>query len=141
MSSDTILKNLETIINKNLDNIDIPLKHGKSIYIKNYSVSQQSNGTFVVINTHANKQIATTEFKVSAIAIARDCAKGRNNVKEILSLDKDLSKHYNDALFYKNAIKNAKTSEVVEIKTIRLDQSVAMSKKIRKSLNYFIFRH
>ena len=48
-------------------------------------------------------------------------------------------KHYNDAVFYKNAIKMSDDPFKIEIRETRLDVSIRESQRVRSLLDRFIF--
>ena len=134
-----ILKDLEDIVNKGLENTAFPLVKGKSIRIKNYIVRQSKVG-YLVYNTKENKQVAKTNFKSSAIAIAKTLASGNDkNLYKLLDCDKNLTKHVNDAVFFKNIIKKTNNNFVRESRKIRLDISIAKSINIKNEIDSFIF--
>ena len=134
-----ILKDLEDIVNKGLENIAFPLVKGKSIRIKNYIVRESKVG-FLIYDIKENTQIAKTNFKSSAIAISKTLASGNDkNLYKILDCDRNLTKHINDAVFFKNVIKKTNDKFVKESRKTRLDISIAKSINIKNEIDSFIF--
>lgn len=134
-----ILKDLEDIVNKGLENSAFPLVKGKSIRIKNYIIRQSKAG-FLVYEIKGNTQVAKTNFKSSAIAIAKTLASGNNrHLYKLLDYDRNLTKHINDAVFFKNTIKKTKNEFIKESRKIRLDISIAKSINIKNEIDSFIF--
>jgi len=86
-----------------------------------------------------NSRVATTHFKISAIAIAKSSAEGKDVVARVLYTDTELLKHYNDAVFYRNRINKTTDMDVVESRMARLDISIARSKVLKENLDKFIF--
>ena len=139
MSTDSIVKDLESIVNKGLESSFLPLVRGNSIRIKNYVIRHNTKKGYLIYNTENNTQVAKTEFKSSAVAIAKTLASGRNIVDTILSYDTELVKHYNDAIFYKHIITTTDDPVVKDIRRARFDISVEESRLIRGKIDKYIF--
>ena len=138
MISDSILRELEEIVERGLEDYPVPFKKGNSIRIKNYVVRKNSRG-YVVYDCQRNTKVASTNFKSSALAIAKNCAEGKDVVNKALALDNELLKHYNDAKFYKHAIQNSSDTTVKESRRARLEVTLILSKIARQDLDSFIF--
>jgi hypothetical protein len=138
MISDTLLKNLEEIVDSVLLENPLPYKKGNSVRIKNVVIRKNTHG-FLIYDTVTNKQIAKTFFKSSALAIAKNLVEGNDVCREVIDLDKDLLKHYNDSVFYIRTIKSSKEFMVQEIRRARLDVSLDKTKHIRQQIDDFIF--
>lgn len=141
MISEHIVKELEAIVNKGLEESLIPYQKGNSIRIKNMVVRYNERKGYLIYDTKTNTQVARTQFKSCALAIAKSLASGKGNqiVKTVLDLEYDLSKHYNDAIFYKNAMRKVKDPEFREVREIRLDIALQKSRAIRDKIDKFIF--
>lgn len=139
MISDTLIKDLEDIVNRGLEDVVIPYAKGNFIRIKNFVIREGKAG-FLIYNTDTNEKVALTQFKSSAIAVAKNLASGYDVTKTVLELDRELTKHYNDALFYKNIIKKSKDFERAFVRRIRLDEAVLASRLIREKIDRLIFR-
>lgn len=137
MNTETLIRNLEEIINS-VDLSVIPYQKGNSIRIKNYIIRKNKTG-YLVYNCETNSPVTKTNFKSSAIAIVKKLSEGKNCTAPILALDNELLKHYNDAIFYKNFIKNNKNEIVNETRKIRLNLSIEESERIQNRLENFIF--
>lgn len=138
MNSEKLIKDLEEIVNKGLDSVAIPYQKGNSIRIKHIAIRKSSKG-YLIYDTHDNVQVARTYFKTTAVAIAKNLALGRNIIDPALDLDYQMLKHYNDAVFYKNAIKKSNDDFVITIRETRLDIAVLESQNIRKKLDKYIY--
>ena len=103
MISPKVLKDLQEIIEANIDPTLFPYRKGNSIRIGSIVVRESKSGHLVYC-AKANKQIARTFSKTAAVAIAKG-----GDVNNILDLDREIMKHFNDCLFYKNTMKNSKS--------------------------------
>src|SRR6056300_1140027 len=138
MYSEKLLNELEEIINKGLEEVSLPYQKGNSIRIKHIVIRKSPKG-YLIYNTKDNIQVARTQFKSTAIAIAKNLAQGRDIISKISDLDIQLLKHYNDALFYKNVIKKTNDPKVLEVREVRLEISLTRSEQVRKQLDRYIF--
>ena len=138
MTTETLLNDLEEIVNKGLEDSAIPHARGNSIRIKHIVVRKSPKG-YLIYDAKENCQITRTVFKTTAVAIAKNLAQGRDFTKQLIEYDRVMSKHYNDAIFYKNSIKKCKDSVAREIREIRLDISIEESRRLRNQLDKFIF--
>tara|TARA_Y100000389_G_scaffold42683_1_gene37358 strand:+ start:332 stop:751 length:420 start_codon:yes stop_codon:yes gene_type:complete len=138
MNSEKLIKDLEEIVNKGLDSVAIPYQKGNSIRIKHIAIRKSPKG-YLVYDTQDNVQVARTYFKTTAVAIAKNLALGKNIIQQALELDYQMLKHYNDAVFYKNAIKKCNDDFVITIRETRLDIAVLESQEIRKKLDKYIY--
>ena len=139
MSNETLARDFENIVNKGLETSLLPMVRGNSIRIKNYIVRYNVKKGYLIYDTANNTQIARTQFKPSAVAIAKTLAAGKNVVSTILSYDTELSKHHNDALFYKNVLNNTNDDFIKQVRKVRIDISLEKSRLIRKKIDKFIF--
>ena len=138
MISDNLLTDLEEIVDKGLRDSSIPYAKGNSIRIKQYIVRKSKVG-YLVYDSSTNKQIHRTQFKSVAIAIAKNLAERRNRIDQILDIENNLAKHYNDAVFYKNTIRKTKCEQTKLTRETRLQISLGEAHKIRDKLDKFIF--
>lgn len=140
MKYDSIADELLNLIDSSTENLKIalPYQRGNSIRIKNLAIRKNAKG-YQIYNVATNSRVATTHFKISAIAIAKSSAEGKDVVARVLCTDNELLKHYNDAVFYKNRINKSTDMDVVESRMHRLDISIAKSKVLKENLDKFIF--
>ena len=139
MITESIANELEQIVNKGLENSPIPYAKGNSIRIKSIVVRHNPKKGYLIYDTKNNIQIARTNFKSSALAIAKNLASGKNNTSMLLEYDKNLLKHYNDALFYRNVLKKTKDDNRAEIRVVRLEIALQATRNIRDKIDKFIF--
>jgi len=138
MTTENLLHDLEEIVNKGLEDSAIPHARGNSIRIKHIVVRKSPKG-YLIYDAKENCQITRTVFKTTAIAIAKNLAQGRDFTQKLIEYDRIMSKHYNDAVFYKNSIKRCEDSVIREIRETRLDISIEESRRVRSQLDRFIF--
>ena len=138
MISNKILKDLEDIIDQSVIDLDLPQVTPKSIRIKHCVIRKTKHGQYIIFDIKDNKSVAVTNFKYTAIALVKHFLANRN-YNNILELDKELLKHYNDALFYKNSIKNNKDNYYREVRQNRLDIAIQETSHIQKQLDKYIF--
>jgi hypothetical protein len=139
MSTETLARDFENIVNKGLETNFLPMVRGNSIRIKNYIVRYNVTKGYLIYDTNGNNQVARTQFKSSAVAIAKTLAAGKNSVTTILRYDCELSKHQNDIVFYKNTLNNTSDDFVKQVRKVRVDISLEKSRLIRKKIDSFIF--
>lgn len=138
--SNKILSDLESLINKGLEDIHIPYQKGNSIRIGHFAIRENSKkGFYMIYDLHKNSQVARTFCKSSAVAIAKKLAQGQNCVDRILSIDKTIQKNYNDAVFYKYTIKVTKDALKREITETRYDIAKARTQQAKNELDKIIF--
>lgn len=138
MISEKIAKDLHDIIENSVRDLDIPHVSENSIRIKNYVIRKNKKGDYNVFDILENRRITTTSFKHSAIALIKLLI-SQKPIEKILDLDRELLKHYNDSIFYKNCMKNSKDAGYIEVRETRLDISIEQSKKIQRKLESYIF--
>ena len=133
MISPKVLKDLQAIIEDNLDPTLFPYKKGNSIRIGSTVIRESSKGHLVYC-VNANKQIARTFSKTAAVAIARG-----GDLQDVLELDREIMKHFNDCLFYKNTIKNSKNQISINVAETRYEISADKTQDIKRKLDRYIF--
>ena len=138
MSNKTLAKDLEAIIESGLNSVVFPYKKGNSLRIRHMVVRESKNG-YLVYDAKENKQIARTFCKTSAVAIAKNKALGIDILKEAMQFDKIIEKNFNDALFYKHAIRSAKEEIVRDSRRVRLDIAIDRTRWAKTHLDRFIF--
>lgn len=137
MINKQILKDLQEIIEANLDPSMFPYQKGNSLRIGKF-VIRESRAGYLVYDIEANRQIAKTFCKTAAVALTKNLTKGRDT-RRVLELDKVIEKHYNDCVFYKNTIRKTKDDFKKEITTVRYEIARAVTSDAKKRLDSFIF--
>ena len=138
MSTEKLLNDLEEIVNKGLEDSAIPHSRGNSIRIKHIVVRKSPKG-YLIYDSKENKQVVRVYFKSSAVAIAKNLAQNNDITTEIVAFDDSMLKHYNDAVFYKHAIRNTTDDAKKEIRETRLDVAIQESQRVRSLLDHYIF--
>ena len=133
-----LLKELEDIVNRGIADSYFPVVTKNTVRIKHMMVRKSKRG-YIVIDAKEGEQVAFTEFKSTALAIAKSKAKGINNTDKLLGLEQRMAKHYYDALFFENTINNTKDSFIKESREIRLDIALSKSQEVRREIDRFIF--
>jgi hypothetical protein len=138
MITEKLLNDLEEIVNRGLEDSAIPHQRGNSIRIKHVIIRKSPKG-YLIYDAKENKQVVRVYFKSSAVAIAKNLAQDNDITDEVVVFDQMMLKHYNDAVFYKNAIKMSDDPFKIEIRETRLDVSIRESQRVRSLLDRFIF--
>ena len=138
MNFDSLSKNLEELINNNIDSISIPYVKGNSIRIKNYVVRKNQSG-YLVYDCKTHERITELSFKISALAVAKTLSEGKDFVRKIEQLDQIFLKHYNDVLFFEHKIKNTDDKLIKETRKIRMQVSLEKAQVSKQKLEDFIF--
>tara|TARA_B100000780_G_C21054361_1_gene423535 strand:- start:430 stop:849 length:420 start_codon:yes stop_codon:yes gene_type:complete len=138
MTSEKLLNDLEEIVNRGLEDSAMPHARGNSIRIKHVIIRKSSKG-YLIYDAKENKQVVRVYFKSSAVAIAKNLAQDNDITEKVVVFDQMMLKHYNDAVFYKNAIKMSDDPFKIEIRETRLDVSIRESRRVRSLLDRFIF--
>lgn len=138
MKKRKIIQDLETILERNLDETLFPYQKGNSIRIGHIAVRKNSED-FVVFNCKTNAMVARTFCKTSAVALAKTLAKGSDHTKKILDLDKTIQKNYMDCIFYKHIINATEDEFKREITQTRYEISRHRTEVSKASLDRYIF--
>lgn len=137
--SPKLARELEHLINKKIDTSYFPYVKGKSIRIKHIIVRETKAGFFLVFDTKEQKELGKMFCKTSAVALAKNIALGRNQLKTIKDLDKEISKYYNDAVFYKHTMRVTKDDTRYEVAAVRYDIAAAKTKIAKDKLDSYIY--
>lgn len=138
MITENLIRDLETLLQVDLDSTLFPYQKGKSIRIGHIAV-RESQQDYKIFDTSTNSLVCKTFSKSSALAIAKNLAKGEFKIKEILSLDDIIRKNYIDCIFYKNSINKTKDSQKKETIKIRYEDAKAKTEVAKQRLDKYIF--
>jgi hypothetical protein len=138
MTTNTLLHDLEEIVNKGLEDSAIPVARGNSIRIKHIIIRKSPKG-YLIYDAKENRQVVRTYFKTTAVAIAKNLAQGIDITETAMEFDDTMLKHYNDAIFYRNSIRNTSDASKREIRETRLDVAIQESQRVRSLLDRYIF--
>lgn len=139
MIDNKFAQNLENLINESVRDAVIPSYRENTVKIKNYLIRKTRQG-YVVFDIVSNTQVAYTNFKTSAVALAKSLTEGKDSKRKVLYLDNVLLKNYNDAVFYKNIIQKTKDQQIKESRRICLDIALDRTNFAKKQLEDFIFQ-
>ena len=138
MITEKLLNDLEEIVNRGLEDSAIPHQRGNSIRIKHVIIRKSPKG-YLIYDAKENKQVVRTYFKTTAVAIAKNLAQGIDITETAMEFDDTMLKHYNDAIFYRNSIRNTSDVNKREIREVRLDVAIQESQRVRSLLDRYIF--
>ena len=138
MTTEKLLNDLEEIVNRGLEDSAIPHQRGNSIRIKHVIIRKSPKG-YLIYDAKENRQVVRTYFKTTAVAIAKNLAEGINITETAMEFDGLMLKHYNDAIFYRNSIRNTSDVNKREIREVRLDVAIQESQRVRSLLDRYIF--
>ena len=138
MTTEKLLNDLEEIVNRGLEDSAIPHQRGNSIRIKHVIIRKSPKG-YLIYDAKENKQVVRTYFKTTAVAIAKNLAQGVDITETAMEFDDTMLKHYNDAIFYRNSIRNTSDASKREIRETRLDVAIQESQRVRSLLDRYIF--
>ena len=138
MTTEKLLNDLEEIVNRGLEDSAIPHQRGNSIRIKHVIIRKSPKG-YLIYDAKENKQVVRTYFKTTAVAIAKNLAQGIDITETAMEFDDTMLKHYNDAIFYRNSIRNTSDVNKREIREVRLDVAIQESQRVRSLLDRYIF--
>lgn len=140
MFKEKILKDLEEILNGSIDPSLFPYQKGNSIRIGSFAVRSNKSGFFKIYDCKENNLVAETFCKSSAVALAKTLSHGRkSNESEILKLDKEIQKWYNDCLFYRHTMKVTKDCTKRDIISSRYDIAKHKTTVAKRELDKYIY--
>lgn len=140
MIDQQIVKEFQTMFDKNLENILIPYKKGNSIRIGNFEIIEApKQGVYKIKNLKNSKIIFSTFTKAAAFALAGSLTKTNSVNKKIPELDKIIEKNYLDCIFYKHSIQTTADHEKREATITRLEIASLKIKQARRHLERIIF--
>ena len=135
-----LAKELEALINRNLDTSYFPYVKGKSIRIGHIIVRETRFG-FLVFDTKNNKEVDKMFCKTSAVALAKQEASGSltNPIEYIRKLDKEIEKNFNDAIFYKHTMRVTKDDTKFFVAQTRYDIAASRTLYAKEELDKYIY--
>jgi hypothetical protein len=137
---DRLAIELQQLIDNNLSNVAIPQKKGNSIRIGGWVVRENAKkNLYFVYSVTDNHQVARTFCKASAIAIAKQLSENKDVIASVLEVDKVIQKHYNDAIFYKHAIKYSADPVRRAVCSTRYEHAKLETMRAKHKLDIFIF--
>ena len=133
-----LAKELEALINRNLDTSYFPYVKGKSIRIGHIIVRETRFG-FLVFDTKSNKEVDKMFCKTGALALAKTVAQGSSPSASIKRLDREIEKNFNDALFYKHTMRVTKDDTKFFVAQTRYDIAASRTLYAKEELDKYIY--
>jgi hypothetical protein len=134
-----VIKDLEDILNSEVSSLKFPYKKGNTIRIDKYAIRQNKNGFYSIYDTANNTRVYETFSKTGAIAVAKSLANKKSGITEILKLDREAQKWYNDCVFYKHTIEITKDDFKREYTRTRYDIARWQAKQLKAKLDRYVF--
>ena len=136
--SKELIQALKELVDSQID-IHIPYAKGNSIRLKHLVIRKHKNG-YRIFDITTNKIKATTFSKTGAVAIAKAIVNNKEeDIKEIRSLDYDLCKYYNDAVFYKHTIEKTADETRRDSAFTRFEIANDKAMQIKYQIESFIY--
>lgn len=133
------VKEVEDLVSNGLKKTHMPITSKGVVFIENLAVYKKKD-IFYVLNATTKKVIATTNYRSSALCIAKQWTQGVNVIQSVKKLDDQIAKLNTDLMFYSNAEKKASNKVSRFTAAVRYDDAKTIVSKLRKDLNKFIFR-
>ena len=133
-----LVNELKALIEQGLEDVAFPYVKGNSVSRGNMIVRTSKKGNYVFDMKH-QKQVAHTFSKTAAVAIAKKHAEGHNVVNEVLKIDYEIEKNYNDAVFFQHSYKQSDDELRKEVLECRLDIATTKIDKGRTRLEDYIY--
>ena len=139
MTKTALLKDLQELIEVNLDPSMFPYQKGNSIRIGKIVVRESKKG-FMVFDCKDQKQIAILFSKTAALALAKSLSSGNDNTKKVIELDNTIQKNYMDALFFNSTYRSTTDPAKKDISLNRLEIAKMRTNRAKDVLDSIIFR-
>jgi hypothetical protein len=134
-----LIKELEELVNETIDASMFPYQKGNSIRIGSFIVRSNKRGFYKVYDC-ANHTLVTEAFcKTSAVAIAKTLSQGKTVTENILNIDKDIQKWYNDCIFYKYNMRTTKDDFKYDIILNRYEIAKDRTCRAKEQLDKYIY--
>ena len=133
-----VLKDLQKLIEENIDPSMFPYCKGNSIRIGGFTIRKSKKG-YIIYDLKTQSKICCTFCKTAAVAIAKNLAKGRNVKMQAEDLDKVIEKNFNDALFFAHTMRITKDPIKRDVVETRLDIARSRTETAKRSLDSLIF--
>ena len=133
-----VLKDLQKLIEANLDPSMFPYCKGNSIRIGGFTIRKSKKG-HIIYDLKTQSKVCCTFSKTAAVAIAKNLAQGVNVIQKAQDLDHVLEKNFNDAQFFANTMRTTKDPIKRDIVETRFDIAKARTETAKRSLDSLIF--
>lgn len=139
MINKRLAKDLEELINGSIDPSMFPYQKGNSIRIGSYIVRSNKRGYYKVYDLTTNRLVTETFCKTSAVALAKSLSLGKRVSRDIIGLDKEIQKWYNDCVFYKHTIRVTKDAIKKEVTLTRYEIAKLKTAEAKRQLDKYIY--
>jgi len=139
MNYKKIVKDLKEIMEVSLDPSLFPYKKGNSIRIGHVVIRKNKNGYVLYDIREKGPALHETFSQKAAVALARHYLKHNTLDVEVLELDRQIQKNYNDSIFFKYTIENTKDDFKRETTLIRYEIAKDKTYDALDNLDRFIF--
>jgi hypothetical protein len=134
-----LIRELEELVNESIDPSMFPYQKGNSIRIGAFIVRCNKRGFYKVYDSQANKLVTEAFCKSSAVAIAKNLSQGKRDTTNIVKIDKDIQKWYNDCIFYKHSMRKTTDSFKYDIILNRYEIAKDKTCKAKEQLDKYIY--
>ena len=141
MSSNNLklIKELEELVNETIDASMFPYQKGNSIRVGSFIVRCNKRGFYKVYDCQANRLVTEAFCKSSAVAIAKNLSQGNSDTNNILNIDKDIQKWYNDCIFYKHSMRKTTDNFKYDIILNRYEIPKEKTCRAKEQLDKYIY--
>jgi hypothetical protein len=136
---ESVVSDLQTIIERNISKYPIPTRKNNTIRIKNLIIRESKAHGFVVIDLDTNKPITNTFSKTGAVAVAKAVIK-KQSFKHIKNYDTIIEKNFNDAQFYTHILSGNSNEDRKESVRMRLALSKEKISHARDILDDYVLK-
>jgi hypothetical protein len=133
-----IYKDLDNIMDKVLNENNIPLIKNNFVRIKNYVIRKNKNG-YVVFDTTTNTAVEQVNYMISALALVEVLLKKeRQHISQIKNIDMSLLKNISDFEFYRYTIQNSNSKSRMVSRQARMMDCIDKIESSRSNLEKYL---
>jgi hypothetical protein len=136
---ESVISDLQQIIDQNLTQYAIPYRRGNTIRIENVVIRASKKHGYVVFDTRTNKPITNTFSKTGAVAVAQAFLKNQSYAT-LKEYDTTLEKHFNDAYFYSHILDGNSDESRKDAIQIRLAESKHQIDHTKELLDDYVLK-
>lgn len=133
-----LVKELERLLNDNIEKLLIPHVRGNSIRIKDHII-RRSRAGWLVYNINDDCQVGRLFSKTAAVALAKTLAQGKDYRQQIEKLDGNIQKNYNDAVFAKYSLIKSKDEMRRLVSQTKYEIAKEKTQAAKEELDGYIF--
>ena len=133
-----LIDELKALIEQGLEDVPFPYVKGNSVRIGNMIIRTSKNGNYLY-DMKYKEQVAHTFSKTAAVAIAKNKSVGHDVIKDVMMIDCDIEKNYNDALFFAHSRTKAEDDLRKDVLECRLEIATSRIEQGRSRLEDYIY--